>query len=675
MKYNNWEILSKGIGIGSFDGYSPLVSAVLEARGIRGRAFKAYLQDSFLQSPELLDDIDAGVGRVHRAIEAGERVAIYGDYDVDGITSACLMASYLKSRNLTPEVYIPERLDEGYGLSVEALDSLYGQGVSLIITVDCGIAAAHEAEHAAKLGIDIVITDHHECHERLPRAVAVIDPKKSGDKYPFKDLAGVGVAFKFICALEGGDCGPRLLAQYGDLVALGTVADMMPLTGENRTMVCQGLRMMNTTARPGISALLTEAGLKAGALTAQTISFGLAPRLNAAGRMGSSVLALELLCQDDPARAAFLASQLGNLNRLRQSTENRIMEAAIKRLENSGYTAGPIVLESEGWHKGVIGIVAARLMRMYGEPVILISVEERTGKGSCRSIPGFNIFKALTTCEDILENFGGHELAAGLTVGADKIPELRERVWRFYSENPPDGSKNSLRIDFPVQNPELLDIDNVKSLDALEPFGIGNPAPVLCIGEAMLAKIIPLSGGKHVRIIADKWGREFDCVFFSISIDQVEMSEGDKIDIAFTPQINTFRGRSSIQLLLLDVRLSAEKQLDNRDNQSGETAPAGSDDCPDRSDFARLYRYLSGVKDGKLAGDRAYLMSQLASSIGCGSSGRYYSALKVMDELGLLTLTEKGDSISIVLCPNPQKVNLESSKILRRLRRGGSGVS
>lgn len=669
MKYGVWNISQASPEKLQIEGFSPLVSAVMQARGLDTQIISQSPEMNLLGSPELLTDIEKGVTRVSRAIDSGEQVAVYGDYDVDGITSSCLMFSYLKSRGLEPEIYIPERLEEGYGLSKESLDALHSQGATLIITVDCGIASAVEAEYARKLGIDIVITDHHECQKNLPEAVAVIDPKRAGDQYPYKDLSGVGVAFKFICALEGGDSQQYLLEEYGDLVALGTVADMMPLVGENHFMVKMGLRIMNTRPRPGISALIKDSGLKAGELTAQSISFALAPRLNAAGRMGSAMLAFELLSQDDHNRAEFLAFQLGSLNKIRQNTENRIMTDVMKRLESSGYSGGPIFLVSENWHRGVVGIVAAKLMRTYSAPVALITVEAGVGRGSCRSVPGFNIFKALSHCSDWLTDFGGHELAAGFTVSGEHVERLKAELGSYYSKNPPNRDDNYLAIDFSLDNPELISSKNIRSLSTLEPFGAGNPCPVLCIEGAALGKITPLSGGKHLKFVINKWNADFECVSFSTTGEQLGFVEGDILDIAFTPQINTFYGKSNVQLLVSDVRPPAKVTSTGEIPVENPIKNAAiSPSCPDRDDFACLYRYL---KSGNvISGNRIRVLSELETGIGKGSAAKYYNVLKIMDELGLLTLTEEGEHIAACLYPNPKKVDLDSSEILRSLRRG-----
>lgn len=672
MKYNSWNIISYSPEKSTAKGLSSLVSAVLNSRDTNIDDTTSYFDNSLenLYPCTHLKDIQAGSLRVNRAIEQGEHTAVFGDYDVDGITSACLLSSYLISRGLEPEVYIPERLDEGYGLSKEALDFLHSLGVTLIITVDCGIAAIDEANYAAKLGIDLVITDHHEAQSKIPKAVAVIDPKRKDDTYPFKDLAGVGVAYKFICAIEGTGQEERLFDEYGDLIALGTVADMMPLTGENHIMVRRGLSLINKLPRPGIAALLKEAGIKDGELTAQGISFGLSPRLNAAGRMGSAKLALELLSENDPSQAKFRASQLGSLNKLRQKTESRILDEALTMLADSGYKTGPIILYSDNWHKGVVGIVAAKLMRIYLEPVVLITIEDSTGKGSCRSVSGFNIFEALSQCNAIT-NYGGHELAAGVTVEVDKIQEFMVELIEYYEKNPPNDEINRLNIDFSLRDPSLLNLDNVKSLDMLEPFGTGNPAPILCIENTFLDKIVPLSGGKHLRLTIKKWGLSFDCVFFSVTSDELSFTEGEFIDIAFTPQINTFRGNSNVQLLVSDIRetqnsnVLSSLEIADIVKYSKEPSEIWSI-CPERSDFAHLYKHLTTIK--LLSGSKLQVLNELETEIGKGSAERYYICLGVMNELGLLELKEDKLNISVSLNPNPSKVDLESSTLLRSLR-------
>ena len=398
-------------------GLPALAATVLCARGVdTPEAAAAFLAaaDAPLHDPMLLRDMDRAVERMERALAGNEYIAVYGDYDVDGITSTCLLTRFLSSRGARVIPYIPDRLEEGYGLNREAVELLADKGVTLIVTVDCGITAVEEARYAASLGLDVIITDHHECKDELPQAVAVVDPHRRDCGYPFPCLAGVGVALKLALALTPGSERERVLSEYADLAAIGTVADVMQLSGENRAIVRRGLQALARTRRPGLRALIREAGAEGKSLTASCIGFTLAPRINAAGRMGCAPVAAELLLTEDPGRAEALSHALCALNRERQSIEGRIYEECLARLEReSAGQRRSIVLAGEGWHQGVVGIVASRLAEKYACPTFMICVQDGRGKGSCRSFGGFNLFRALESCADLLEGFGGHELAAG----------------------------------------------------------------------------------------------------------------------------------------------------------------------------------------------------------------------------------------------------------------------
>ena len=397
-------------------GYSPLLSSTLVARGITTAAGAGeYLAcgPESLNDPFALAGMDAAVRRIHAAQVRQETVAVYGDYDVDGITAACLLTEYLRGTGLRTEIYIPDR-PEGYGLNNNAIDTLRRKGVTLIITVDTGITAVQETEYAASLGVDMVITDHHECQAQLPDAAAVVDPKQPGCGYPDRNLAGVGVAFKLACALSGDPT--AMLERYADLVAMGTVADVMPLTGENRYMVSEGLKKLCRAPCPGLGALIEQNGVNRDAMSASTISYKLAPCINAAGRLFHVAESAELVLEHDPVRAAELAQDLCSINRDRRQLEADIMAQADELLAGAHPTA-PIVLARDGWHQGVIGIAASRLVDRYQTPAIMISLDGERGKGSCRSCGDFDLFAALTSCRDLLTTFGGHSEAAGLTVG------------------------------------------------------------------------------------------------------------------------------------------------------------------------------------------------------------------------------------------------------------------
>ncbi len=537
-------------------GINPLVAVLCASRGFKSADEIVSFEDDSLErlhDPMLMTDMDKAVARVRRAIEGREHVAVFGDYDVDGITASVLMAEWLRSKGLECEIYIPDRYGEGYGVNIDALKKLAEKGVTLVITVDCGITATHEAAWARENGLSIVITDHHEYGGVLPDADAVVDPRRPDCPYPFKGLAGVGVAFSLARAVDGPEATEDLLNVYGDIVAIGTVADVMPVTDENRVYIKRGLEAIKEGRRPGVASLLAAAGLDSRPITAQTLSFGLAPRINAAGRLGRVEISVELLISDDPERTQELAEELCQLNRQRQTAESDMFDDAQRMLEESEYEGGPLVLAGENWHQGVAGIVASRLAEKYQAPCLMICLADGRGRGSCRSWGSFNIYTALARCSDILEVFGGHEMAAGLTIKQENIPAFRERMRRIYKEHPAE-EEAKLAVDFEVIKPSLLSLKNVEALSALEPCGNGNPPPVLSMTGVSIDAVTPLSMGRHTKLRVTKLGESFDCVFFSKSIEELGLQCGGRSAVAFTPQINEFRGRRSVQLLLSDVR-------------------------------------------------------------------------------------------------------------------------
>ena len=430
VKYGIWNVGQPETGavnalVGC--GYSPLTAMVLSARGIHDpRQAKEYLDcDAQLHDPFLMTDMDLSAGRVGLAMQRGEKIAVFGDYDVDGITSTCLLTAFLRQNGADVISYIPGRLEEGYGLNPIAIDQLHREGVKLIITVDCGITAVEEAQLCKQLGIDLVITDHHECKDVLPEAIAVVDPHRPDGGYPHKNLSGVGVAFKLAAALSGDQ--QAVLEEYADMVCLGTVADVMLLQGENRVFVAKGLESLRHTHRPGIAALMRESGCAQETVSASSIGFMLAPRINAAGRMGRIELAVNLFLTDDPEKASELAKALCDLNRQRQNVESGIYDQAVSMLPE-GHTPEAIVLADETWHQGVVGIVASRIAEEFCCPTFLICLDGEHGKASSRSFGGFNLFSSLTTLSDLLESYGGHELAAGFTISRNQIPAFRKAI-------------------------------------------------------------------------------------------------------------------------------------------------------------------------------------------------------------------------------------------------------
>lgn len=568
-------------------GYTPLLAAVLASRGVTTvSAAASFLEGGVrtLEDPLLLTDMDAAVRRIERARQNGEKVAVYGDYDVDGITSACLLTEYLRGIGIETEIYIPDRMEEGYGLNTGAIERLRDMGVSLIITVDCGVTAVGETDYAASLGMDMLITDHHECQAELPRAVAVVDPKRPDGRYPSRDLAGVGVAFKLVCALSGDSA--AMLERFADLVAVGTVADVMPLTGENRYIVKTGLEKLRAAPRAGLAALMAEAGVTESRLNAMSIGFTLAPRINAAGRLGRVAHAAKLMMEHDPEKARRLAAELCDMNRERQQLEASIWEEAVAMLDGQTPT-GPIVLAGQGWHQGVIGIAASRLAETYSVPAVIISLDGDHGKGSCRSYGGFNLFDALGACGDLLEGFGGHALAAGLNIRGENVDAFRAKLAECYA-NYVCPTEEGLPLDLVIGDRRMLTMKCVESLEALEPCGNENPRPLFALLDAQLLEAVPIGGGKHVRLKIEKFGQSFDCVWFSHSINELGLSPMDRVDVAFYPQVSEFRGRRNVQLVLQDLRKADVAGLCRRILREGDAPGVAIN----RGDLARVWRSL-----------------------------------------------------------------------------------
>lgn len=558
MKYRTWNVAQPEAGAVRAlmeAGYSPLTAMVLAGRGMDDpeRANEYLDCHASLADPLLMADMAAARDRIAQALECGERMAVFGDYDVDGVTATCLLTDFLRKRGADCQTYIPGRLGEGYGLNQAAVRLLAGQGVTLIVTVDCGITAVKEAALCRALGVDLIVTDHHECKKSLPRAVAVVDPHRKDDSYPHKNLSGVGVAFKLAAALAGDQ--EAVLAEYADLVCLGTVADVMPLRGENRTFVARGLASLRQTQRPGLQSLMAQAGCDAKNLNAGSVGFVLAPRINAAGRMGEIDLAMDLFFTQDPARGEEVASRLCSLNKQRQDIELEIHRQAKEMLDGQ-QAPEAIVLASSSWHQGVVGIVASRMAEEFCCPTFLICLEGEKGKASSRSYGGFNLFASLTQLSDLLESYGGHELAAGFTILEENIPAFREAVCQlarnYYHKS---GLRTLLRVDCAVPA-ELLTMANVEALSSMEPCGAGCPRPVFLLEHLQIEHLTPVGGGRHLRLRLRQGRIWLNAICFSATAESLDISEGELVDLACTLQINEFRGNRSVQVNLLDVRPS-----------------------------------------------------------------------------------------------------------------------
>ena len=655
-------------------GYAPLSAMVLASRGMQNplQAAKYLDCNTILPDPFLMTDMDKAAGRVGLAMSRGERIAVFGDYDVDGITATCLLTDFLRRHGADCLSYIPGRLEEGYGLNPIALNQLHREGVRLIITVDCGITAIAEAEMCRELGIDLVITDHHECKDTLPCAAAVVDPHRPDDGYPHKHLSGVGVAFKLAAALCGSQ--EEVLAEYADMVCLGTVADVMPLQGENRVFVSRGLESLRNTKRPGIAALMAESGCDPKNITASSIGFMLAPRINAAGRMGRIELAVDLFLTDDPQQAAELSHQLCELNRQRQAVESEIYAQAVSMLP-SGLTPDAIVLADESWHQGVVGIVASRIAEEYACPTFLICLDGEHGKASSRSHGGFNLFASLTTLAPLLESYGGHELAAGFTINRSNIPEFRRQVCALAADLYQDDTpRTSLDIDCAVPA-ELLTVKGIESLNVLEPCGSGCPKPVLMIKNMTIDRISMVGSGRHMRLRLRSGRHGLNAIYFSANPETASVQQGDVVDVAFIPQINEFRGERTVQMNILDIRpsCSAECSADTCAYRALRndciTAEAAASLCPDRSTLAMIWRYLAASGD-RLQEVPMCLCRKIVRWSGAPLNlGQLMTCLDIFRDVGLLQTDRQHQYITIRLTPGPNKADLNESPTLQRLLR------
>ncbi len=686
MKYGAWNVTSfqaEQVRALEQAGYGALCARILSARGCSdAAAAQEYLRgDAPLNSPFLMKDMKTAADRVRLAVARKEHIAVFGDYDVDGITSTALLTEFLRGMGARVTSYIPARLEEGYGLNEIAIRWLYKQQVNLIVTVDCGITANSEAELCRKLGMELVITDHHECKDELPHAVAVVDPHRPDCGYPHTDLSGVGIAFQLAAAISGEQAG--LLERFSDLLCLGLVADVMPLRGEVRTMVVRGLKALEQPTRPGIAALMAECGCTEGPITTSTVGYLLAPRINAAGRMGQVELALELFMTHDPERAKVLADALCRLNRERQKVEAVIYQQAVSMLGPDAHPRA-IVLAGETWHQGVVGIVASRLSEEYNCPAFLICMDGDRGKASSRSYGGFNLFAALTSLSDLLESFGGHELAAGFTISRENIPAFQREVTALAEAFQNSGqAEDALAVDCAV-DPALLTFENIRDLNQLEPCGTGCPIPVLCVEDVVVTQLSEVGGGKHLRLsLRSRNGHSMAAIFFSQTALRTGIAPGDTVDVAFTPQINEFRGTRTVQLNVVDLRLNrrlrdeteAERALYRRFLRQARLTPDEANRLlPSREEFVAVWRYLiANSSEQGIEEDFPCMGRKINRTAFCGAAerltlGKTRICLDVFAELGLIQLRTSRRCFHIRITTDGSKVDLNQSGIVQRLR-------
>ena len=532
-----------------------LLASILVNRGIiDGEKINVFLNPTRkdFYNPFLMPDMEIAVKRIVKAIENKEKIMIYGDYDADGITSITVLKKYLNEIGLKTGEYIPNRLNEGYGLNKDAISKIYNDGYRLMITVDCGISGLEEVEYANSLGIEIIITDHHEPAEKLPEAIAVIDAKRKDNKYPFNQLAGVGVVFKLIQAISKElKLEEKEYLKYLDLVCIGTISDIVPLVDENRVIAKLGLKLIEKTKNIGLKTLLNIADLKK--IDSNAISFGVAPRINACGRMGFQEEALQLFLTEDSEKATTIAKRLVQFNQERQAKEKQIFEEVIEKIEKDNKDKKCIVLAEENWHHGVIGIVASKITEIYYKPSILICLEGDKGKGSGRSVPGFDLYTALTKCSDYIEKFGGHSMAIGITIKKENFEKLKETIEKYAQESNISDIMPIINIDKEI-NLKNINIEEVKSLELLEPFGEANKMPLFLLRNLKIDSIRALSGGKHLKLTLKQDNNIVDAIGFNMGDLSKEYLLGDKVDVVGTIEINSFGNKENIQINLKDIR-------------------------------------------------------------------------------------------------------------------------
>ncbi len=688
-------------------GVSPLFAVLLYNRGYKNaQAAESFLrfEETDFHNPFLMADMDKAVDRILTAVDNGEKIYIYGDYDVDGVTSVSMLYLYLTGLGCDVGIKIPKRDGEGYGVSQAAVHTIAEAGASLIITVDTGITATDEVAYAKELGVDFVITDHHECHGELPAAVAVVNPHRPDCTYPFSELAGVGVIFKVICACEmiraerSGEAringARRVCSEYCDLVSVGTIADVMPLVNENRLIVSLGLaKLSRGEGRPGLGALLDASSKRAEdtknkKVTSGMIGFGIAPRINAAGRISDALIAVKLLLASDDESVAKYTEKLCEINKKRQSEENSIATEAYKMLEeNPSYASDKVlILDCDSWQQGIIGIVSSRITEKYGLPSILISFQGATlgepsayddGKGSGRSIKGLNLVEALGACEDLLVKYGGHELAAGLTVKRGQIEAFRERINKYAQEHmTEDMLKVRVQADCEL-NAKDITLSLANEILTLEPFGIGNPTPQFVIRDATVKKITFIGGGKHTKLQLVKDGVTLTALYFGIGGDALGFSEGEQIDAIFNVDINDYRGARSVQLIVHDMKIAqrtadmlADEKLRYMQICDGAEYVCSENILPDRDDFARVY---TALRKEFRSGVQTIKTSSVLRLVNDGGKNIGYAKLKfvlrILNELQICSVEEIGDELyKIDIYFNANKTSIDKSSILKRLR-------
>lgn len=643
----------------------PFASLLLVSRGITTKEAveEFFSADSAFCDPFSVLDMDKAVERINLAVECGEKIAVYGDYDADGVTASALLYLYLEMLGANVVCYIPDRESEGYGLNIRAIEALAADSVRLIVTVDNGISAIAEAERIYELGMELVVTDHHKVGTVLPKAEAVVDPHREDDTVSFEDWAGVGVAFKLISALSDGES-EEVLENFADLIAVGTIADIVPLTGENRAIVRRGIEKINSGENIGIKALREVSATAQKAVSASSVAFGIVPRINAIGRIERADKAFELLVCQDPEQANELAQEIDIANAKRQELEQQITLEAQKLLDENPEMAFDrvLVFDGEGWHGGVIGIVAARFVDRYLRPCIVITSNGISAKGSGRSIEGFSLYDAINSVSDLLTHFGGHPLAAGFGIRPEDIPQFRRRINEYAKTVQMPFA--TLTLDCRLK-PQFISADLIPVIESLEPFGAGNPQPLFGLFDMTINSVQPLKGGKHVRLNLTKDKANITALKFSTPFDSFPYRRGDRVDLAVRLEKNEYMGQTKVSIYIKDIRMAGtddEKYLRSvrlyekirrKENVRPEHAALAG---VDRAFVASVYRFLRN--EGGFSGDIDILCYRLG---GDGSDAcRVLLSIDILCELGIL----KKEDGRITLSDADKKVNLADSCLM-----------
>ncbi len=638
----------------------PIVALIAIGRGYTDPAdLEEFLSDEpCFSDTYAMADIMHAADIVNSSIENGKKIAVYGDYDCDGVTATAMLYKYLKGRGSDCIYYIPDRFDEGYGMNCNAVEYLHSLGVELIITVDNGIACNKEIELANQLGMTVVVTDHHLPSGVLPDAAAVVDPHRLDCPSEFKAICGAEVAFKLICVMEGKEP-EELLPYFADILSVAVVADVMPLTYENRSIVKYGVKKLKTSALTGLSALLNVSGVAIQNVTAERIAFSICPRINAAGRMGSATKAVELLCEENMLRALEIANEIDSLNTSRQKIERDILNQALEKIEEQKlYHDRIIVVSGEGWHHGVVGIVASRICERYGTPCIVLSSDGEISHGSGRSFRGVSLFDAVSYCKDLLQKFGGHDLACGLTIKTDEIDLFREKINEYAYTLP--AFTPVLSLDCKL-NPCALTTDLSDSLKQLEPFGFGNQLPIFAVFGVTLQRITPLSNNKHLKLLFSKGNNTFQALLFGVGTDSFCFEQGSILDLAITVETNIYNGNKTIAIQIKGIRVSGtddEKlfyDLDNFNRFCNSKSFDAKAIAPSREEIGSIYRYVTpnGVLKDKI----------LYSFINTLGLGKTLSALSVLEDLELIYKNDGRYFKNI----SAEKTNLLNSQIYQNL--------